>query len=94
MFYFNFIFKQLLFTTAQTAGYVGILTGHKKDAFTFTIDERDQGAWWIKFLFAIVDKKATPIPFITRRVFENGSDFETQLKSQFLTQLKCFQQQI
>jgi N-acylethanolamine-hydrolysing acid amidase len=56
------------------------LTGHKKDAFTFTIDERDQGSWWINFLFAIVDKKATPIPFITRRVFENGSDFETAVK--------------
>jgi N-acylethanolamine-hydrolysing acid amidase len=35
----------------------------------------DQGAWWINFLFSIIDKKAKPIAFLTRSVFENATDF-------------------
>lgn len=61
----------LLYSSVQTAGFVGILSGHKKDAFTFTIDERNQGAWYINLLYAILDKKATPLAILTRNVLGN-----------------------
>ncbi|CAF0877283.1 unnamed protein product [Brachionus calyciflorus] len=66
----------LVFTSAHIAGFVGILTGHKYNKFTFSINERDQGQWWINLLFAIIDKKASPLSFITRKVMENATSFE------------------
>jgi hypothetical protein len=35
----------------------------------------DQGEWYINFLFAILDKKASPLSFITRRLMENSTSF-------------------
>lgn len=75
---------KLLFTTVQVAGYLGILTGHKQNSFTFSLNERDQGSWLINLLFALIDRKATPIAFLTRSVMENQTDFESavsQLKT-------------
>ena len=34
--------NSLLFTSAQVAGYLGVLTGHKHNAFTFEINERGE----------------------------------------------------
>jgi penicillin V acylase-like amidase (Ntn superfamily) len=31
---------ELLFTSGQLAGYIGVLTGHKYKRFTFSINER------------------------------------------------------
>ena len=70
----------VLFTAAQLAGYVGILTGHKHNAFTFSIDERDQGSWWLNFIQAIFDRKASPLSFLTRSVMENATSFDEALK--------------
>jgi len=30
----------VVFTSAQLAGFVGVITGHKHNAFTFSINER------------------------------------------------------
>jgi hypothetical protein len=63
----------IAYSSVHTAGYVGILSGHKRDAFTFTIDERNQGEWYINFLFAILDKKALPLTILTRNVLGDSS---------------------
>ena len=64
-----------MFTSAQVAGFLGILSGHRYKQFTFSINERDQGEWWVNFIFALLDKKASPLSFLTRQVLENATDF-------------------
>lgn len=72
----NKLQKKLVFTSAQIAGFIGVLTGHKYSKFTFSINERDQGDWWINLLFAIIDRKASPLSFVTRKVMENATSFQ------------------
>ena len=70
-----------MFTTAQLAGYIGILTGHKHNAFTFSINERDQGDWWMNLIFGLLDKKSTPLSFLSRKVLENATSFDEAVKT-------------
>lgn len=66
----------LVFTSAQIAGFLGVLTGHKYNKFTFEINERNQGQWWVNALFLILDKKATPLSFLTRHLMENMTSYD------------------
>lgn len=66
----------LVFTSAHLAGFIGVITGHKQNAFTFEINERDQGTFWINALYLILDKKATPLSFLTRNLMENMTSFD------------------
>lgn len=66
----------LVFTAAQIAGFLGVLTGHKHNAFTFEINERNQGSFWINAMYLILDKKATPLSFLTRNLMENMTNFD------------------
>ena len=43
-----------VYTGTTFAGYVGLLTGQKPHGFTVTLDERDQGDWWMNALEALV----------------------------------------
>jgi hypothetical protein len=36
---------------------------------------KDQGEWYINFLFALLDKSASPLSFLTRRLMENSTSF-------------------
>lgn len=36
----------------------------------------DEGQWWINLLFSILDKKATPMLFLTRNLMENATSFK------------------
>ena len=40
----------------------------------------DQGDWWINFLFALLDQRATPLSFLTRRLMENSTNFDDAVK--------------
>lgn len=65
----------LVFTSAHLAGYIGLLTAHKYKAFTFSINERDQGNWWDNLIAALTDKNVKPLSFLTREVLENSTSF-------------------
>jgi len=65
----------LIFTSAQFAGHIGINTGHKENAFTFSINERNKGAWWLNVYYGLFDKRAAPLSFITRNLMENITNF-------------------
>ena len=71
----------LLFTSAQLAGYLGVVTGHKYKTFTFSINERDQGSWLINLLFAILDRGATPLSFLTREIMENSTSYSSAVQT-------------
>ena len=43
-----------VYTGTTFAGMVGLLTAQKPHGFTITLDERDQGEWWMNALEAIV----------------------------------------
>ena len=84
---------------------MGVVTGHKYNAFTFSVDERgvfifilkehkiiifvidntfifikDQGGWWENLIFAIMDRKAEPLSFLTRSLMENETTFDSALQ--------------
>ncbi|KAK3098609.1 hypothetical protein FSP39_021198 [Pinctada imbricata] len=72
--------NKTVYSGVTYAGYVGLLTGMRPKAFTITIDERDQGAWWENFLIGIIDRKAEPIGFLIRDVLANETTFESAVK--------------
>ena len=41
-----------VYTGTTFVGYVGLLTGQRPHAYTITLDERDQGDWWMNLLEA------------------------------------------
>lgn len=43
-----------LYTGTTFAGMVGLLTGQKPHAYTISVDERDQGFWWMNVLEAFI----------------------------------------
>lgn len=57
------------------AGYVGLVTGQRPNVFTITMDERDQGAWWMNILLAIIDRKASPVSFLLRDALATAQNF-------------------
>ncbi|PVD32267.1 hypothetical protein C0Q70_07700 [Pomacea canaliculata] len=73
---------QTLYTATTYAGYVGVLTGQKPNAFTITIDQRGvprmhQGYWWENILVAILDKSASFVSFLVRQTLEESPDFNS-----------------
>lgn len=65
----------LLFTSAQFAGSIGIATGHKHNAFTFSVNERNVGPWWYNIFYGLLDKQSAPISFLTRELMENATSY-------------------
>jgi len=62
------------------AGYVGLLTGMRPNAFTVTIDERDQGTWWENAL-EILNKYKLGLSFLIRDVLSTpGATFTQALQ--------------
>ena len=45
---------QTLFTGTTFAGMVGLFTGQKPHTYTISVDERDQGFWWMNVLEALI----------------------------------------
>ncbi len=43
-----------VYTGTTFAGMVGLLTGQKPHGFTITLDERDQGDWWMNALETLI----------------------------------------
>ncbi|XP_067674022.1 N-acylethanolamine-hydrolyzing acid amidase-like isoform X2 [Haliotis asinina] len=66
---------QTVYTGITFAGYVGLLTGQRPNAFTVTVDERDQGQWWMNLLVAILDQSAKPIGLLVRDVLATSTTY-------------------
>lgn len=66
-----------VYTGTTFAGYVGLLTGQKPYGFTVTLDERDQGDWWMNALEALVAGTHGVAGFLIRDTIADPSmDFE------------------
>ena len=68
---------ETVYTGTTYAGFVGLLTGQKPNSFTVTMDERDQGEWWMNALEALVAGTKGVTSFLIRNTFDNENmDFE------------------
>ena len=45
---------QTVYTGTTFAGYIGLLTGTRPNKFTVSLNERDQGAWWMNALESLL----------------------------------------
>ena len=66
------------YTGTTFAGYVGLLSGQKPHGFTVTLDERDQGDWWMNAFEALLAGTHGIAGFLVRDTIANPSmDFES-----------------
>ncbi len=66
-----------IYTGTTYAGYIGLLTGQKPHRFTVSLDERDQGDWWMNALEAMVAGTHGIASLFIRDTLANPSmDFE------------------
>ena len=65
----------VIYTSIQPAGYVGVITGHRFNSFTFSLNERDQGEWYMNILTLLLDSSSMPVSFLTRELMENKTNF-------------------
>lgn len=65
---------EFLFEGDGIAGYVGIITGLKKNSFTVSINERFSTNY-LDTLYQIIFKKAQAVPFFIRRVLGKAKNF-------------------
>jgi len=76
--------NKTLFEMTSFAGYVGVLSGMKKGAFSTTIDTRfyPEGITQLfyEIVVAITEKNASLVSFLLRDVFTNENDFHAALK--------------
>ena len=69
----------MVYRSAHVAGFIGILSGHKYKKFTFSINERDQGYWWVNLFFALMElleKQISPLSILTREVLLKAESFD------------------
>jgi hypothetical protein len=74
-----------VFQATSFAGYVGVLSGMKPNAFSVTIDTRfyPDGLWemFYEVIAAIEERNASLVSFLSRNVFMNENDFEAAIKN-------------
>jgi len=68
-----------LFMATSFAGYVGVLSGMKPNAFSVTIDTRfypqGLGDMFYEIIAAIMESNASLVSFLSRKVFENENNW-------------------
>jgi len=73
------------FYSTTFAGYVGILSGMKPNGFSVSIDTRFYpqgiGQLFYEVVFAITERNASLVSFLTRTVMANENDFESALEN-------------
>ncbi|XP_021963900.1 acid ceramidase isoform X2 [Folsomia candida] len=70
--------NRTIFQSVNFAGYIGILTGLKKDAFSLTINERFniKGGFFGVLEWILGKKDIKWLGFLTREVMENATSYE------------------
>lgn len=71
---------QTVYSAITYAGYVGILTGQRSNAFTITVDERDQGRLLWNLIIGIFDRDAVPVSFLVRDAIANDQNFSAAVE--------------
>ncbi|KAL8578828.1 hypothetical protein ACOMHN_022121 [Nucella lapillus] len=72
--------NKTVYTAVTYAGYVGVLTGQRSQAFTVSVDQRGSkkrrlGPWWANELTAILDKSSSFVSFLIRQALEESDTF-------------------
>ena len=68
---------ETVYTGTTFAGYVGLLSGQKPNGFTVTLDERDQGKWWMNFIEVLLSGAGGIAGFVIRdAIADPDADFE------------------
>lgn len=60
-----------VYTGTTFAGMIGLLTGQKPHGFTISLDERDQGDWWMNALEALIAGTHGIAAFLIRDTLAN-----------------------
>ena len=77
-----------MYTGTTFAGYVGLLSGQKPHGFTVTLDERDQGDWWMNAFEALLAGTHGIAGFLIRDTIADPSmDFESAVNTLAYTPL-------
>jgi len=80
-----------LFQGTSFAGYVGILSGMKPNAFSITIDTRfypqGLGDMFYEVIAAIMETNASLVSFLSRKVFENENNWPSAVQQLSQNQL-------
>ncbi|XP_035689608.1 N-acylethanolamine-hydrolyzing acid amidase-like [Branchiostoma floridae] len=71
---------QTLYTTTTYLGYVGALTGQRPNGFTVSVDERDQGAWWMNALEALLNRQASLMSFLVRETLAEADSYDVAIE--------------
>jgi hypothetical protein len=76
---------KLQYHASTFAGYVGVLSGMRPNAFSVTIDTRFYsqgiGQLFYEIIAAITERNASLVSFLSRTALENGDSFETALSN-------------
>lgn len=69
----------LLYEGDGVAGFLGLVTGLKHNAFGVSINQRSKGGLWESF-YEILIKRTFSIPYFIRKVLEYSTDYDTAVK--------------
>ncbi|XP_066279193.1 N-acylethanolamine-hydrolyzing acid amidase-like [Branchiostoma lanceolatum] len=78
---------QTLYTSTSYLGYVGALTGQRPNKFTVSVDERNQGAWWMNALEALLNRKASLMSFLVRETLAEADSYDAAIQKLAYTPL-------
>ncbi|CAH1261441.1 NAAA [Branchiostoma lanceolatum] len=78
---------QILYTSTSYLGYVGALTGQRPNKFTVSVDERNQGAWWMNALEALLNRKASLMSFLVRETLAEADSYDAAIQKLAYTPL-------
>ncbi|KAL4233594.1 hypothetical protein ACF0H5_008275 [Mactra antiquata] len=70
---------QTVYSIITYAGYVGVLSGQRHNAFTITVDERDQGALIWNLIIGILDSNTIPVSFLVRDTLSLDTNFTSAI---------------
>ena len=71
-----------VYTGTTFVGYIGLLTGQRPHAYTITLDERDQGDWWMNALEALAAGTHGIASFLIRDTLADQSlDFDAAIEN-------------
>ena len=76
-----------VYTGTQFVGMVGLLTGQKPYGYTITLDERDQGGWWMNLIEALVDGTDGVTSLLIRDTLAGDYTFEAAVNKLAYTAL-------
>lgn len=69
--------NKIIYTGTTFVGYVGLLTGQRPLGFTISLDERNEGDWWMNAAQALQDGVGAVAAFLIRDTLYNAADYQS-----------------